>query len=275
MSDLRLLWRSIRAEILIFRRTPIAAFFTLGLPLLMLVLFVALFGNDTLGSLQYGPVSTAQFYVAGLGVFAAASATYTNIAVNLSFRRDQGILKRIRGTPIPPWLFLGGVILAALAIAVFATSVMVALGVAAYGVGFEAAKVPAVILSFLAGVLCFATLGIALSALASTGNSAVAIANATILPMAFTSNVFIPLQDPPVWLNLIGDLFPLKPFAVAFSEAMSPFSEAPAIAWDRLGALAAWTAIGALVAWRRFRWEPAPGVTGRRSRRRAAPSAQV
>lgn len=274
MSDLRLLRRSIRAEILIFRRTPIAAFFTLGLPLLMLVLFVALFGNDTLSELEYGPVTTAQFYVAGLGVFAAASATYTNIAVNLSFRRDQGILKRIRGTPIPPRLFFGGVILAAMAIAVFATSVMVALGVAAYGVSIEAARIPALILAFVLGVLCFATLGVALSSLASTGNSAVAIANATILPLAFTSNVFIPLQDPPAWLNLLGDLFPLKPFAVAFTEAMSPFSEAPAFQWDRLAALVAWTALGALVAWRRFRWEPAPGATsaGRRGSRRGSAS---
>ncbi len=274
MRDLRLLWRSIRAEILIFRRTPIAAFFTLGMPMVMLVLFVALFGNDPLGSLEYGPVTTAQFYVAGLGVFAAASATYTNIAVGLSFRRDQGILKRIRGTPIPPWLFMAGVILAAMAIAVFATSVMVALGVAAYGVSFELAKIPAVVLAFFAGVLCFATLGVALASLASTGNSAVAMANATIIPLAFTSNVFVPLEDPPVWLSLLGDAFPLKPFAVAFTEALSPFSEAPGIAWDRLGALAAWTALGALVAWRHFRWEPVPGAApSRRSRsRRAAPS---
>ena len=110
MSDLTLLWRSVRAENRLFWRTPIGAFFTIGLPLVMLVLFVALFGNDPIGT-SYGNIATAQFYAAGLGVFAAASATYTNIAINLTMRRDDGVLKRVRGTPIPPWVFLAGSIL--------------------------------------------------------------------------------------------------------------------------------------------------------------------
>ena len=67
MSDLSLLWRSIRAENRLFWRTPIGAFFTIGLPLVMLVLFVALFGNDPIGT-SYGEIATAQFYAAGLGV---------------------------------------------------------------------------------------------------------------------------------------------------------------------------------------------------------------
>ena len=132
--DLGILWRSIRAESRIFWRSPVGAFFTLGLPLIMLVLFVALFGNDSIGHPEYGDITTAQFYAPGLGVFAAASATYTNIAINLSMRRDDGILKRVRGTPIPPWVFLGGVILSAVWVALVATIVMLGLGVAAYGV---------------------------------------------------------------------------------------------------------------------------------------------
>ena len=81
MSDFALLMRAVRAENRIFWRTPIGAFFTLGLPLIMLVLFVALFGNDPIGDTAYGNITTAQFYAPGLGVFAAASATYTNIAM--------------------------------------------------------------------------------------------------------------------------------------------------------------------------------------------------
>ena len=99
-----------------------------------------------------------------------------------------------------------------------------------------------------------------------------AIANATILPLGFMSNVFVPLEDPPQWLTVIGDVFPLKPFAVAFTEAMSPFTTAPAFAWDRIGVMLAWTVIGVIVAVRRFRWEPVPGAKrsrGRRNRRAA------
>ena len=79
--DLQLLVRSVRAENRLFWRTPIGAFFTIGLPLVMLVIFVAIFGNDPIGT-SYGEFATAQFYAASLGVFAAASATYTNLAIN-------------------------------------------------------------------------------------------------------------------------------------------------------------------------------------------------
>ena len=92
MSDLALLARSVRAENRIFWRTPIGAFFTLGLPLIMLVLFVALFGNESIGETAYGDITTAQFYAAGLAVFASASATYTNVAINLTMRRDRAAI---------------------------------------------------------------------------------------------------------------------------------------------------------------------------------------
>ena len=142
--------RSVRAENRLFWRTPIGAFFTIGLPLVMLVIFVAIFGNDPIGT-SYGEFATAQFYAASLGVFAAASATYTNLAINLTMRRDDGVLKRVRGTPIPPWVFLAGAILSGMWIAAFATTLMVGIGIAAYGVDVQLAQLPAMIVAFLAG----------------------------------------------------------------------------------------------------------------------------
>ena len=161
--DLQLLVRSVRAENRLFWRTPIGAFFTIGLPLVMLVIFVAIFGNDPIGT-SYGEFATAQFYAASLGVFAAASATYTNLAINLTMRRDDGVLKRVRGTPIPPWVFLAGAILSGMWIAAFATTLMVGIGIVAYGVDVQLAQLPAMIVAFLAGTACFATLGVALAA---------------------------------------------------------------------------------------------------------------
>ena len=181
MNGIGLLWRSIRAENRLFWRTPIGAFFTIGLPLVMLVLFVALFGNDPIGT-TYGEIATAQFYAAGLGVFAAASATYTNLAINVTMRRDDGVLKRVRGTPILPGVFLAAIILSGMWIAAFATALMVGVGILVYGVDVELAQVLAMIVAFLAGTACFATLGLALASVAKTAASAPAIANATILP---------------------------------------------------------------------------------------------
>ncbi len=267
MNDLRLLFKSVRAENRIFWRTPIGAFFTLGLPLIMLVLFVAMFGNEAGFS---GSITTSQFYAPGLAVFAAASATYTNIGMLLTVRRDDGILKRMRGTPIPPRVFLAGVVLSAVWIAFVSTVIMVGLGIVAYGINIELAKVPAMLLSFVIGAVCFATLGITLASVAKSAASAPAIANATLLPLGFVSNVFVSFgQDSPRWLEVVGDIFPLKHFATAFSASMNPFTQTPAIEWGHLGVLLLWTAGGALVASRKFTWEPVAGATprGRRSRR--------
>lgn len=267
--SLRLLALQIRAQNRFFWRVPVGAFFTLVLPIIMLVLFVALFGNDVDFDGPTGSsVSAAQFYTPALAVFAVGSATYTNIAINLSTRREDGILRRVRGTPLPPWIYMAGVIGSAVWIALVSASIMVALGVIAYDVNIELAKVPAMIVSFAVGSATFATLGVALAGVAKSASSASALANATILPMAFISNIFIDLgADPPRWLRVAADLLPLKHFGVAFSEAMNPWSEAPAFVMDRLGVLALWLLVGAVVARWRFRWEPLPGRTGRSARR--------
>ncbi len=269
VSTVSMLWRQTRAQNRAFWRVPVGAFFTLGLPMIMLVLFVALFGNDTIDT-TYGSVKTAQFYAPGLAVFAAASATYTNIGMNLSMRRDEGILKRVRGTPLPPWMYLAGVVLSGVWIAFVSTVVMVGLGVLAYDVNIEAAKMPAAALAFVVGTICFALLGVALAAVARSAAAAPGIANSTILPLAFVSQVFVSLgesRDVPDWLELLGNVFPLKHFALSFGEAMSPFSEAPAIEWGHLGVMVIWAAIGALVAWRMFGWDPVVGAATRRVRR--------
>ncbi len=269
VSVLSMLWRQTRAQNRAFWRVPIGAFFTLGLPLFILVLFVALFGNDPIDS-AYGSVKTAQFYAPGLAVFAAASATYTNIGMNLSMRRDEGILKRVRGTPLPPWIYLAGVVLSGVWVALVSTTVMMGLGVAVYDVNIELSKMPAAVLSFVVGTITFAMLGIALAAVAKSASAAPGIANSTILPLAFISQVFISLgesRDMPGWLELAGNIFPLKHFALSFGEAFSPFSDAPAFEWGHIAVMAIWAVIGGLVAWRKFGWDPVPGAATRRARR--------
>lgn len=256
-----MLVRQFRNQNRIFWRTPVAAFFTLVLPLIMLVLFVALFGNDEIGTTRFGDIRISQFYTPALAVFSAASATYTNIGINLTTRRDLGILKRVRGTPIPPSVYLAGVVTSAVWLALVATVMMVGVGVIAYDVNIELAKLPAMILTFLVGSSTFAVLGVAVAAVARNSAAAQSITQATLLPLAFVSDVFISLGDDsetPRWLQLVGDIFPLKHYATAFGEAMSPFSEAPAFEWGHLAVMSAWLVLGAVIATRRFRWEPAP-----------------
>ncbi|MGH9270621.1 MAG: ABC transporter permease [Ilumatobacteraceae bacterium] len=267
-----LLVGQVRYQVLTFLRTPVAVFFTVLLPLIMLVLFNALFGNDEVDT-GAGSWRSSQFYVGGIVAFTIASATFTNLANVVPIRREEGVLKRWRGTPLPSWIYLAGTILMTFVIALVSTVVMVVLGIIAYGVRIEAAKLPAMVIVFLVGVISFAAMGMAVAGLTKTAQSASAIANVIILPMAFISDVFIPLEDAPRWLAVVGDVLPLKPFARSFQDTLNPNVGAPAIDVGRLAVVAAWGVLGMVVALRWFKWEP--GRTGPTRRRRSRSSIET
>ena len=266
-STFALVREQTRYQILTFMRSPVGLFFTLGLPLFMLVLFNALFGDGTVDT-PAGSWSVQQFYTGGLAAFTAVSATYTNLVNMVPIRRDDGILKRWRSTPLPPSVYLTGWILGALAIAVLGVALQLTLGVLAYDLTIDSAKVPAMILTFVVGVACFAALGLAVAGLVPNADSAPAVANATILPLAFVSDIFIPLEDPPRWLALVGDVFPLKPFVNAFQNTLNPLVDAPAFTWGKMAVVLAWGVGGVVVARSTFSWEPSVSGSRRDKRRR-------
>jgi len=271
-SRARLLVRQVGYQNRIFRRVPIAAFFTLAFPLMFLFLFASIFDDVSIGGGR--EVAAAQFYAPGLAVFAAASATYTNIGISTAISRDEGILRRVRSTPLPPWIYLGGVVGSGVAVAAFGVAAMLAVGIGVYGVEVDLDTVLPAVVTFVVGVASFAALGLALAAMAPTGQGAPAVAQATILPTAFVSDIFMPLGDDPArWMAVLGDALPLKPFVHAFFAPFDPFRSGSAWEPGHLVYVAAWGVLGAVVAARRFRWEPSVGSGGqgtgrsRRSRR--------
>lgn len=267
----RLLLGQIRHQNRLFWRSPVAAVFTIAFPLMFLLLFNLLFD----GTIDVGPgdVGISQFYVPSLGVFAAVSATYTGLVMQTAMARELGVLKRVRGTPLPPGLYLGGLVGSAVWIAAIGTAIMVLVGWVVYDFQIDAARLPAALLAFVVGVATFSALGLAVSGFAKDGRSASALANFTLLPVSFLSGVFVPLEDPPQWLSVLGDVLPLKPFVVAFDAAFNPNVDRPGIAGDRLAVLALWLVVGAVLATRTFRWtgpEGAPARPRRSTRRPAA-----
>lgn len=266
----RLLWLQAQYQNKIFWRTPVAAFFTVIFPLLIFVIFSLVFGNETI---DYLNITVAQYYAPSLAVFAAVSATYTNLAVTTSYQRDQGILKRVRGTPLRPSLYLGGKIASATEIAALSVVIMMSAGVLFYGVQIYARTLPAAIVTFIVGVGCFAALGLLVAGIAPSGQAATAITNATLLPLAFLSGIFIvPGEDPPAWLTAIGNFFPLKHFNDAFQAAFNPEATGAQFQWADLAYMALWGVVAMLIAVRVFRWEP-PAGGGRR--RKEKPDARV
>lgn len=251
----------------IFFRNPTAAFFTLFFPLMIFVVFSLMFGNETI---EYLGVTTAQYYAPSMAVFAAVSATYTNLAVTTAYQRDQGVLKRIKGTPLPPIVYMGGKVVSAIMIAAISVIIMLSIGVLFYGLEIYARTVPAATLTFFIGVFCFAALGLMVAALVSSGEGATAVANATLLPLAFFSGVFIvPSEDSPAWLDTVANIFPLKHFVEPFVAAFNPQFTGMQFHWTSLAYMILWGAVALVLAVRYFTWEPPAGraTKGKRGRK--------
>lgn len=255
MSGVRLAVRQVFFENRAFWRNPAAAFFTFIMPLFFLVLFNALFGDNEM-KVPGGTVSESVFYVPGIAAMGVISACYTNIAMMVSVSRDLGVLKRVRGTPLPAWAYLFGRIGQATLIAVLLVVIITGAGALFYGVDMPTNTMPAFILTVAVAAAAFSALGLALTAVIPNSDASPAITNASILPLFFISNVFIQIDDPPAWLDIAGDIFPVKHFADALGTVFNPYTSGTGFEWGDLAVIAAWGVFGAIVALRFFTWEP-------------------
>ncbi len=244
MSGIGLALRQVRFENRAFWRNPAAAFFTFVFPLMFMVIFNVLIGR--------GSNEASRFFTPAIIVFAVITATYTNLAMSVTIARDEGILKRIRGTPLPAWAYLAGRIVHSVVIALLLVIIVAAFGAIFYRVEVPWTHLPELGLTLVLGAATFCALGLALSAFVPNADAAPAVVNATILPLLFISNVFIPLEGAPAWIDAVSSFFPVRHFA----DAMLDVYAGNGFAWSDLGVMAAWGVAGVLVALRFFSWEP-------------------
>jgi ABC-2 type transport system permease protein len=249
-----LLLRQVRYQNRLFLRNPFSAFFALAFPLMFLLLFGSLNGNERIGT--RGGIRFAQFLTPGLLVFAVVSTCYTGLVVGVAMNRDLGILKRIRGTPLPAWVYVAARILSSVWFSLVSAVLMVVVGVALFHVQVVWRMLPAAVVTLLLGTSCFCALGLAVAALIPNGEAAPVVANFTFLPIAFVSSLFYPMVGAPAWLNTVAGVFPVKHFALALEDTFNPLVVGSGFRWGHLGMLVLWGAIGAVVAVRRFQWEP-------------------
>lgn len=242
MSSVVLAWEQFRFERKIFWRNPSAAFFNFLLPLLLLVLIAAAFAGDDeeLEVLIPG--------VAGMGVLAT---TFTALAFNLTLLRDEGMLKRIRGTPMPAGAYLAGLIGSAALNGFLQVGLVVAIGNLVYGVQWPQDPLLLALFTGL-GVVCFAALGVAFSHAIPNEDAAPAYTNAVFLPLIFISGVFYSADDLPQALKAVAEVLPLKHLIDGLSEAIVGGGGDAATAVAVVGA---WAAAAVVVAIRFFRWE--------------------
>ena len=256
MSSLALTLRQVTYENKAFWRNPPAAFFTVAFPLMFLVIFNLLFGNDDFTTETGQEVAMSNFYVPAITAFAVISASFTYIAMGVSVARDEGILKRIRGTPLPAWSFILGKVIHAVLIAFLLTAVATVAGALFYRVEMPAETLPAVLLTVLVGAAAFSSLGLAVTAVVPAAESAPAVVNGIILPLLFISDVFIPDDDAPEWLRTIANVFPVKHFSEGLQTPFDPTTSGIGFEWGHIAVIAAWGVAGIVLAVRFFSWEP-------------------
>lgn len=259
---LALFFRMFRAQNKVFLRNPFSAFFSLAFPLMFLLLFGSLMGNQVVD--QANGLRMAQFLTPSILVFAVVSTSYTNLATAVAISRDEGILKRVRGTPMPPAGYLTARIASAAWFAFIAGALQVLAGVLLFDVQIVWRLLPAALVTFVVAVTCFCALGVAVAAVTPNGEAAPAVANFTILPVLFISGVFFPLDDAPGWLQTLGSVFPVKHFVDPMQDAFNPFLEGSGFRWADLGVMALWAAVGVFFAVWKFRWEPRGAIRPRR-----------
>jgi ABC-2 type transport system permease protein len=257
VNGLRMAVRQVRYENLAFWRNPAAAFFTFAFPLLLLVILTTVLGDDTSTLPTEAEVENSTYFTATILAFSVITACYTNVAMTVTFARDEGVLKRVRGTPLPGWAYLLGKVLLSVLVMALLVVIVCAFGWAVYDLDLPTRSLPAFLVTLVVGAATFSALGLAVTALIPNADAAPAIVNATVLPLLFVSGVFFPIDDAPHWLQTLGDIFPVKPFLEALVESFLPPPDNRA-GWSlgNLALVAAWGAAGLLFASRHFSWEP-------------------
>ena len=249
---MNILLRQANLDLLIFRRNPAATFFTVILPLIFLLLFTSIFGND---EIEPG-VRAATFYVPGILALAIISATGVNLAMTITTRRERGILKRVRATPIPPWVFIASQAIAGFVLSVIMTVIIVLIGRVLFSVSLNVNGIPSLLITLLIGAFSFAAIGLALTSIIPSEDAAPAVTNAIFLPLYFISDVFIVGADTPTFIQRIGDIFPVKHLSNALQESFDPFAESAPFPWENWLVIAAWGVVAAVITLRTFRWTP-------------------
>jgi ABC-2 type transport system permease protein len=239
-----LAWRQYRLERRLFWRNPSAAFFNFLLPLLFLAFFGAIFHNNK---------HELRVVIPGIAGMSVMSTTFTALAYNMTFLRERGVLKRIRGTPMPGISYLLGIAGNAITNTALQIAIITIAGRVFFGIGWTKDWFELIVF-VAAGVLCFASLGVAFSHAIPNFESTPAYVNAVFLPVIFVSGVFFDEAHTPGFMKGIAEALPLYHVIAGLSGAMVKGTSLGANI-SALGVIAAWGVLGIALAVRGFSWE--------------------
>jgi ABC-2 type transport system permease protein len=250
---MRLFFHELRVEQKLFWRNREAAFFTFFLPIVFFLIFGSVYGDSKIreGTTH---VRGAAYLEAGMIGYGVAATAFAGLAITLVIRRESGVLKRVRGTPLPPATYLSAVLASTIVVFTIQTVLIVVLGRVLFDVRWP--KLPlSLALTLLLGAGAFAGLALAITSVVRSAEGSSAVVNAVYLPMAIISGTFFSPYSYPHFLRVIADVLPLTYFTQLAREVMLHGREF----WSRPGDVlwvAGWGLLGLILAIGRFRWEP-------------------
>jgi len=246
---MRLFWHQLKAEQLIFWRNRESAVFIFLFPVMLFLLLGSLYGNE----INDDGFRADELLLAGMLGYGAANTGFAGMAISLVVRREFGILKRIRSTPLPAWIYFASSLTSTLINFAIQAVVLVVLGRVLYGTSLPD-RPGSLAFLIVVGAVAFAGLGIGTASLIRSAEGSSAVVNFILLPMAFLSGSFGG-RDYPAVLEALAALLPLKYFIDLVQDVYLQHQSAlndPAALAIVLG----WGLAGALLASRRFGWEP-------------------
>jgi ABC-2 type transport system permease protein len=254
VRDAALLGTQVVLEQKRFWRNPASAIFTFVFPVMFLVIFASLNSNDRIHELHN--IRFSQYFVPSILAFSIFSACFVNLATATPYRRESGLMKRVRATPLPPAVYLGGMIISTLLIGALLSTVVTVTGVAFYSVHFYTARLLALLVTLVVASAACCALGLAVATFVPNADAAPAVVNFVYFPIVFISGTFFPVSQSSA-LAHIASVFPVRHLILAVFACFDPQRSGAGVEWGHLGVVAAWGVAGLVVAIRRFRWEPA------------------
>lgn len=248
---LGLLGHQIRYEQLSFWRNPQSAFFTFVFPVVVMAVFGALFGGIGKSGFYYGR-SALQYYVSTIAAVSVLGSCYSQLAIVLATRRQNGILKRVRATPLSASVYFVGLLAHCVVVSVVDVLLITVVG-GLYGVSLPAvSQWAALAVSVVLGAAAFCALGVAVASLIRNAEAAPSVVQLVLFPLVFISGTYMPIHS--ALLNGVAGALPVKPFNDALLRAFT--TDQAGLPWREFGVLLLWGVAGAAVAVRRFRWDP-------------------
>jgi ABC-2 type transport system permease protein len=243
--------REVRVQQVIFWRNREAAFFTFLLPVIFFVILGTVYGESFI---EEEGIRAAPFLQAGMIGYGVAATCFAGLAISIVIRRESGVLKRVRVTPLPPATYLCAVLASIFVVVVLEAILIIVIGRLLFSVGLPDRPF-SLLLVLVLGAASFAALGLAATTFVRSAEGASAVINAIFLPVAIISGTFFSPEAYPGFLRAIAEVLPLTHFTELTRNVMVRDEHL----WENgasVAVVAVWGAIGLAAALRGFRWQP-------------------